>query len=73
MNLEVDAFFTKQPQAKSLYMAFADVVQEKFPDVEIKVQKTQIAFTAKHQFAFVWLPVRRMKSRPAGQLSASVR
>ena len=35
-------------------------------DVKVKVQKTQIAFSNRHNFAFVsFLPVRRAKERPA--------
>ena len=34
-------------------------------DVKVKVQKTQIAFSNRHNFAFVsFLPVRKAKERP---------
>ena len=31
----------------------------------MKIQKTQIAWVAGHPFAFVWLPIRQVKGRPA--------
>ena len=64
MDIETGLFFDKIPQALSLYKVFAEKVLAEYPDVQIKIQKSQISFSNKHQFAFVWLPIRKMKNRP---------
>ncbi len=64
MDIETSSFFDKMPQALPLYKMFAEKVSAKYPDVQIKIQKSQISFSNKHQFAFVWLPIRKMKNRP---------
>ncbi len=64
MDIEMDLFFKKMPQAFPLYKMFAEKVLAEYPDVQIKIQKSQISFSNKHQFAFVWLPIRKMKNRP---------
>ncbi len=52
------------PRALPLYEAFAGKVRSEFGDVSVKVQKTQIAFSNKRNFAFAWLPIRSIKGRP---------
>jgi len=64
MELDTFEFFSKLPQALPLFQEFAAKVLEKHPDVRIRVQKSQITFSNKYQFAFVWLPVRKVKNRP---------
>jgi hypothetical protein len=64
MQNDIDLFFDRMPQALPLYQAFAEKVLAEYPGVQIKVQKSQISFSNKHPFAFVWLPLRRMKKRP---------
>lgn len=64
MDIETGLFFAKMPQALPLYKMFAEKVLAVYPDVRIKIHKSQISFSNKHQFAFVWLPIRRMKNRP---------
>ena len=64
MQNDVDLFFDRMPQALPLYQSFAEKALAEYPDAQIKVQKSQIAFYDKHNFAFVWLPIRRMKNRP---------
>lgn len=64
MQNDIDLFFDRMPQALPLYQAFAEKVLAEYPGVQIKVQKSQISFFDKHPFAFVWLPLRRMKKRP---------
>ncbi len=64
MDIETGLFFDKIPQALSLYKVFAEKVLAEYPDVQIKIHKSQISFSNKHQFAFVWLPIRKMKNRP---------
>lgn len=53
MNEKVLQFFDKQPEALPLYEKFEKRVEELVPDVEIKVQKTQISFYNRHMFSCV--------------------
>lgn len=65
MNQELLYFFDKMPEALALYEAFEARVRSEIGPVTVKVQKTQIAFSNKHNFAFVsFLPVRRASERP---------
>ena len=58
-------FFDEKPAALPLYEAFAKRLLAEIDNVTIKVQKTQISFSNRHNFAFVsLLPVRRAKERP---------
>ena len=66
MDQDVLYFFDRKPEALSLYEAFEQKVLSAVEDVKVKVQKTQIAFSNRHNFAFVsFLPVRKAKERPA--------
>ena len=66
MDQNVILFFNKNQQALPLYESFEQKVLESVEDVHIRVQKTQISFSNKHNFAFVsFLPVRKAKERPA--------
>ena len=65
MDRDVLYFFDRKPEALSLYEAFEQKVLSAVEDVKVKVQKTQIAFSNRHNFAFVsFLPVRKAKERP---------
>ncbi|MCI8402957.1 MAG: hypothetical protein HFI38_12855 [Lachnospiraceae bacterium] len=65
MNQEVLSFFDRNPEAFFLYEAFWKRVLAEMGDVTVKVQKTQIAFANRYNFAFVsFLPVRKAKERP---------
>ena len=58
-------FFDEKPAALPLYEAFAKRLLAEIDNVTVKVQKTQISFSNKYNFAFVsLLPVRRVKARP---------
>lgn len=66
MDRDILYFFDKKPEALALYQAFEEKVFARMEGVEAKVQKTQIAFSNRHNFAFVsFLPVRKAKERPA--------
>ncbi len=66
MDQNVLFFFYENQQALPLYESFEQKVLESVEDVHIRVQKTQISFSKKHNFAFVsFLPVRKAKERPA--------
>lgn len=65
MNQDILFFFDKNPEALPLYEALEERIQSEIQDVTIKVQKTQITFANKHNFAFVsFLPARKAKERP---------
>ncbi len=58
-------FFNEKPAALPLYVAFAQRLLAEIGNVTIKVQKTQISFSNRHNFAFVsFLPTRKAKDRP---------
>ena len=65
-------FFDKNPEALPLYEAFEERILSEMDSVNIKVQKTQITFSNKHNFACVsFLPVRKAKERPASYIVVS--
>ena len=65
MGPDVLFFFDKNPAALPLYEAFEGAVLSLVPDAGIRVQKTQITFTAPRVFAAVsFLPVRKKAHRP---------
>lgn len=65
MNQEILSFFDAKPEALPLYALFEQKVLSEVDDVRVTVQKTQIAFSNRHHFAFVsFLPVRKAKERP---------
>lgn len=58
-------FFNKHPDALPLYELFEQKLLSELGGADIKVQKTQISFSNKHNFAFVsFLPMRKAKERP---------
>jgi predicted transport protein len=65
MTQDTILFFNKNPEALPLYEAFEQKVLSEIRDVTVKVQKTQISFSNKRNFAFAsLLPVRKAKERP---------
>ena len=65
MEQDVLCFFDKKPEALPMYEAFEQKIFLEMDGVKVKVQKTQIAFSNRHNFAFVsFLPVRKAKERP---------
>ena len=72
INGDVLFFFNEKPTAIPLYEAFAKRVLVEIDNVSVKVQKTQISFSNKHNFAFVsLLPVRKAKQRPETYITVS--
>ena len=58
-------FFNEKAAALPLYEAFAQRIFAEIDNVTVKVQKTQISFSNRHNFAFVsFLPARKAKDRP---------
>ena len=68
MNQEVLYFFDRKPEALPLYEAFEEKVFSEVDGVKVKVQKTQISFSNRHNFAFVSL-TRPTRSRTVGLLA----
>lgn len=64
MDSKLALFFEKMPEALPLYLDFHRKVCTQFPDAKIKIQKSQITFSNKHNFAAVWLPIHRIQNRP---------
>lgn len=72
MNQETLLFFNKKPEALPLYECFEEKVLAEIENVTVKVQKTQISFSNKHNFAFAsLLPVRKAKERPETYLTVT--
>ncbi len=68
LDSETDAlmkdYFSASPNAYPLFVAVANPIVAQFKEVTVKIQKTQIAFSSQHNFAFVWLPPFKVKNRP---------
>lgn len=65
VNNDALFFFESKPLALPLYEILEEKILSKISNVTVKVQKTQIAFSNRHNFAFVsFLPVRKVKERP---------
>ena len=72
LNDDVLFFFNEKPAALPLYEAFEQRLLAKIGEVTVKVQKTQISFSNKHNFTFVsLLPVRKAKDRPETYITVS--
>ena len=64
-------FFGGAPEGFALYAELERRMLAAHPDVRVKVQKTQITFSARFGFAWFWLPDRRVKGRPEAKLMVS--
>ncbi len=64
MDERIFDFFRNAPLALPLYAALADRIGAAFGPVDVIAYKTQINFARGRGFAFVWLPMRRIKARP---------
>jgi len=57
-------FWDQWPQLLPLYEAFREKLLAAYPNMTIKVSKSQISFYNKHMFAMVSPPIRRRKGWP---------
>ena len=64
-------FFRDWPQLFGLYMALRERLTARYPDMAVRVSKTQISFYNRHMFAMASLPVRRKKEWPGEFLMVS--
>ena len=63
-EIAVLQFFEGKPIQLALYEAFAAKVLDAFPKAAVWVQKSQITFSGRRNFAFASLPIRRKKGWP---------
>ena len=63
-EMDMLLFFDGRPLELTLYEALSQRMDAAFPDISVKVQKSQISFYGKHLFAAVSLPIRRRKDWP---------
>lgn len=64
MTMDELLFWDKWPQLLALYEVLKTRLEEKYPDLKIKVSKSQISFYNRHLFAMTSPPVRRKKDWP---------
>ncbi len=64
MNPDVLLLFEKHPALLPLYEHCAAKILDAFPDAKTKVSKTQVGFSNRNGFAYLWPPTRRIKGRP---------
>ena len=57
-------FWDRQPQLLPLYELLRERLMSAYPEMKIKVSKSQISFYNRHMFAMASPPVRRRKTWP---------
>ena len=68
---DVLLFFNDHPDALPIYAAFENEMA-RLGKVSVRVQKTQITFSNRHNFAFVsFLPARKSKDRPKSYITVT--
>ena len=73
MEPDILFFFDKHPGALPLYQTWESRVLAEVEHVTVKVQKTQITFANRRQFACVsFLPARRTKDRPKTYITVTL-
>lgn len=64
-------FFDRMPEMAPVYAALREKLRSAYPDMEIRVAKTQISFRNRHLFAMASLPARRVRGWPERYLLVS--
>ena len=59
-SLAAMQFFEKKPEPFAVFAAFDEKVTEAFEGVQVRVQKTQITYSERYNFAAVSLPQRKI-------------
>ena len=73
MDPDILFFFDKHPGALPLYQTWESRILAEVEHVTVKVQKTQITFANRRQFACVsLLPARRAKDRPEDYITVTL-
>lgn len=70
-TLEEQMFWGNWESLFPLYMTLKERLAESYPDIKIKVSKSQISFYNRHMFAMVSPPVRRRKDWPKSYIMVS--
>lgn len=71
INPDILLLFSGRPTELELCLALEARILSAFPDVHIRVSKTQVGFANRYLFAFASLPVRRKKGWPDNCLVVS--
>ena len=71
MSFDEIAFFNRMPQMLPLYVALREKLERAYPDMDVRVARTQISFRNRHVFAMASLPWRRVKGWPEAYLLVS--
>ena len=73
VNPDTPFFFRDSPLSLPLYLTLEKRILAEFPDTRVRVQKTQISFSNRRNFAFAsLLPARRAAARPNPYLTVTV-
>jgi len=62
--MDTASFFEQMPQALPSFEALVGRLRSELAPITIRIQKTQISLSNRHNFAFVWLPHRKVRGRP---------
>lgn len=68
----LEALFKGDAEVLALYGTLEQAVLSRWPEVDIRVQKTQVSFYNRHLFAAAWPPTRRVKGWPKTYLGVTV-
>lgn len=71
MNTDDLIFFDNMPQILPLYLALKDKLHTAYPDMGIKITKTQISFRSRYVFAMASLPWKKVRGWPKEYLLVS--
>ena len=73
VNPDTPFFFMDSPLSLPLYLTLEKRILAELPDTRVRVQKTQISFSNRRNFAFAsLLPARRAAARPNPYLTVTV-
>lgn len=73
VNPDIPFFFRDSPLSLPLYLTLEKRILAELPDTRVRVQKTQISFSNRRNFAFAsLLPARRAAARPNPYLTVTV-
>lgn len=64
MTVEELQFFDRVPQLRPAYIALRERLEESYPDMTLKITKTQISFRNRYLFGCVSIPMRKLKGWP---------
>lgn len=64
-------FFDRLPRFLPVYAALKELLSARYPEMTVKVAKTQISFRSRYVFAIASLPYRRKKEWPKEYLMVS--